>query len=259
MIKKSLIKDSSGCYFKPELPIQQKNQDEVSEQLLDAKAKLENIRADFEALKVSYNTVKNDLEDTLNKNKSYQETISNLQETLKANIECEEKKCSKPVTEIQVVNKKSKNHVNVIENCDDIDLEIDTSDEDFDLNYNVKVSNIFSPLQVLGKESTVMLPTKDEALDEKTDTQVKFGSDLSRTAVAGASPRSSDSPSRTPSPTPGFSCTDSATKIGPTDCNSGILPLATPSSPFSSNLDHHFDRLYEIVKNYEKKKQKAET
>ena len=96
-------------------------------------------------------------------------------------------------------------------------MEIDAIENNFDSNYNVKVSNTFSPLEVLGEESTVTLATiLDEESNVKTINPVELGSDLqtpcppacsSETLHGTQSPRPPDSDSK-----------DTATGLSPTDC-----------------------------------------
>ena len=160
-----------------------------------------------------------------------------------------------------VKNKPVKKLSKILRNFNKNEVVIDTIDDECDMNYNVKVSNIFSPLKVLEEESmeSEILVTKEEAFNVKTGIPVKLGSHWPLETGPGLT----DSPlpnTSAPSPRP-CSSDSSSSNSASQDCTSGTgTPSpATSSSPFRWNLDHHFDKLLKAVENYEKKRNETET
>ena len=161
LIKKTLIRDNAGS---PIIPPTFNIHDEEIEK------NYQKVNAEMEALKVGYMTIQSDLEEAMSENKSNLKVIKSLQDTIAKNEEmkkykeplelgAKKKKFSQTKAEIKPVNQKSTKslpkNVSKDTKSNNDESEIKPIDDDVDMNYNVKVSNIFSPLQIPPEESVV--------------------------------------------------------------------------------------------------------
>ena len=188
VIKKTLIKDTSGFHV---IPSTYKNHEEEM-----AEQKYKKVFTEIKPPKVSHTMVQTDFDEAITENK----------ETLKKNDEKEnDQKHQEPEVREKKLNKKlfknlSKSHSNETKIKNDAESEVDATDDDVDFNYNVEVSNIFSPLQAPQEESKVLAiatlsrPPLADQQDPCTAPPAH-----SRAAPSSSSPRS---PARTPAPSP---------------------------------------------------------
>ena len=105
------------------------------------------------------------------------EHLENKLEKLKDDLSSEKEKCIEQGTERNIVEKVE--DIKPVKNLSKL-LRNYNSDDEIDFNYNVKVSNTFSPLKALDDESrdSVMVTRRDKYPNVKRESPVKLDSYL---------------------------------------------------------------------------------
>ena len=227
IIKKSLIKDKSGYHLRPQIQTYQSGHHVPLEDDLEVQGQVEKLKKNCEklserndTLELSTNTIKADLVNALRENESKCKVISDLKNALtscdskavKNNLKINslEKDLEVAIVEKKVLKQKcklgtsdldnkteatkvkaaKKTKENEILNTSEKENEIKTC---IDENYNVKVSNFFSPL---------------------SDQHMAAVTSLNSTRVPSPTPPPPRSPSRTPPGTPPGKPPNQVTSLG---------------------------------------------
>ena len=185
VVKKTLIRDIAGSPINP--PKFKNNDEEIAKNY-------EKITAEMNALKVAYSTVQSDLKLAMSENKSNLQIIKKLQDTIAKNENMiNEKKQlkngvkKKTFSQTNAEIKSTKNIPKKISKdmkSNNAELEIKPIHDDMDYNYNVEVSNSFSPLRVPPEESVVSTKPSIATLSCPTLSDPSFSSpqSLARTS-----------------------------------------------------------------------------